>query len=452
MKKLAALLLTLVLSLNLFGCAKGQQTEIAASAVSSSSDKTTSTDSELPQCTLNYVSWMTKGEDQATLDAFMIENPQITVENRSLAGSSYDADLNTLMLGGDTPDVFMVQPYQIPSLIAGGYIRPLTGVAGVEKQASNESVNAFLSKDGDVYGYALNGGYGKDYVYYNKAFFEENHLTEPTTIEEFEALCAKIKELGMDPLIVPAGDTWNAIYPGNNYFLKALRDCGNMSKHEHELALLTGEKKPSDFFGDAFRAMKKYYDNGWISEGGVSMGWETGTQFFVDGNAAMIITGNWLPGSAPIVNTPDFELGCFYMPGIPNEDGKSCVYQVLERILVMSSSSENPDAAQALFEYMIRDDVLSEYLISQNLQGINIQVPVDPIFEQAIEQLTGDDYALEIECELPCMPSGWAPNQYQYAADIYSGADVEELLQKLDADYEAAMSTVNVQSYIDKLS
>ena len=108
----------------------------------------------------------------------------------------------------------------------------------------------------------------------------------------------------------------------------------------------------------------------------------------------------------------------------------------------------DPEAALKLFEYWIRDDVLVKYLERQGLLGINVSAKVDPVFDYAYGLFEDTDkYAFSIG-DLAMMPPGYNPNMAQYYADIYSGVDVQELLDKLDADYDAAMSTVDLEEYI----
>ena len=107
---------------------------------------------ELEACTLNYVSWMTKGEDNMLLDGFMAENPQITVEGNFLDGTNYAEVLMPMILNGDVPDVFMVNPYQVKDLAKEGFIGPITDIPGVAAQAENApGLNKSMSYDGDVY-------------------------------------------------------------------------------------------------------------------------------------------------------------------------------------------------------------------------------------------------------------------------------------------------------------
>ena len=56
---------------------------------------------------------------------------------------------------------------------------------------------------GDNLMYTLPLSKSTEVLYYNKTFFEANNLTVPTTWEELEAVCAKIKEL--DPDSIPLG-------------------------------------------------------------------------------------------------------------------------------------------------------------------------------------------------------------------------------------------------------
>ena len=403
---------------------------------------------EIPEAHLNWLSWMTKGEDEPTIKAFMEKYPQVKVEVMAIDGTNYATDLITRCLGGDVPDVFLAQTNAINELVANGFIQPIDGLAGVDKQQANESIQNLLSRDGKTYGYAINGGKGSRFVYYNKAMFAEAGIEkEPETYEEFEAICAKLKEAGIDPLITPAGDTWNANYFANSFMVVNTVNLG-MSKGT-ELALLKGEAKMSDLYGDMFRKMKEFYDNGWISEGGLSMGWEAGTQYFVDGGAAMICTGNWLPGSTPIQEAPeDFEYGAFILPGIPANDGMCYDTVGTDRCIFLSANPSSPEAAKALFEYFISDEVLYEYLTRQGLTGVNLEVPVAEVFQGPMDTLANGKYVLTTDLGLPDMPSGYAPNLSQYCADVFSGASVEELLAKLDADFDAAMSTVDVESYI----
>ena len=164
----------------------------------------------------------------------------------------------------------------------------------------------------------------------------------------------------------------------------------------------------------------------------------------------MFSTGSWFPGSTPVAENPDFEFGCFDTPGIP-VDGVYLDYLTVDRSIAISAQTEYPEAARALVEYFIREDVLTEYLTSQGLTGINVNVPINPVLNDVVTMLSGDNYVLSPKVNLPDMPTGWNTNYYQYCADACAGSDPAELAQKLDDEYAAFIAAIDVQPILDSL-
>lgn len=466
-KKLLALLLAVCMVLGMMaltGCSKpedkSEAAQNAASETEASAEQTPAEGSEASSegtlsGTINYVSWMTKGEDLGLLEGFMNENEGVEVINRSLDGSAYMEALTPMLLNGDIPDVFMIDANQLKDLAKEGYIRPIDDMPGIaEQNAANPGLVDIVSYDGQTYGYMISGTVGYGHVYYNVKYFEKNGLDVPTTLDEFEALCAKIKELGDDPMIISAGDTWSAFYFGVNQYFKTLANLGEIGgKNDAQKALLTGEIKPSDIYGGAFRQLAMYRDNEWISQAGLSMGWESACQLFVDGGAPMFASGAWVPTSAPITGNTneDFELGAFPIPGAAADDGHCYESAGVSLIMVMGANSDNAAAAEALFNYIKREDVLVPYLNANGFFGLNVTTEVAPALEYSYAELKNtDNYILE-PFAMSNMPSGWNANVSQYNADIFSGVDVEELLAKLDSDYEAVLENTDVDAILSTL-
>ena len=455
MKRMIAFLLSLVLVLAcLAGCA-GTRTEPVETVDNAASSSDTNTSGEATgekeenEITgkITYVSWMTKGEDEAVINGFMEEYPGVEVEIRAIDGTNYGSDVLTLCAGGDVPDVLLTKPVYLADLVDQGYIAPLDGIAGVETQTSEE-VNQVCSRNGNLYLYALNGGKGTYFIYYNKAIFEQYNLSVPTTPEELDAICETLKNAGVTPLITPAGDTWNSWYFANGYYFNAVQKLGGPVATE--IALLEGTIKPSDIYAPVLNRIADYHEKGYLSEGGLSMGWEAAAQYFCEGNAAMFSTGSWFPGSTPVAENPDFEFGCFDTPGIP-VDGVYLDYLTVDRSIAISAQTEYPEAARALVEYFIREDVLTEYLTSQGLTGINVNVPINPVLNDVVTMLSGDNYVLSPKVNLPDMPTGWNTNYNQYCADACAGSDPAELAQKLDDEYAAFIAAIDVQPILDSL-
>jgi len=450
--------ITSLLVMSLSACGNNNSSDPVSTAtdpVSTANDTSStenSTESSTENISLNYVSWMTKGEDLPVLDSFMEENSNIRITNQSLDGSNYEQLLNTMMLGGSVPDVFLVNPSMIPDLVKNGYIKPLDGIAGIENQSKNQEITRLLSVDGETYGFAINGSIGDPFVYYNTLFFEEHNLEIPTTLEEFEQLLTDIAALGETPLAVSPGDLWSAMYSTRQIFFNKAFALNMVAPHNAELSILTGETKLSDLYRESFEKLSYYMSNDWISKDTLSMGWEQSAQYLVDGGAQLFVSGPWVPSSTPVAESePEvFELGAFPLPYERLSDGNYYANSSVDRVLVLSANSENPEAAQKFFEYFISDDVLREYLESQGLTGMNIETVADPVFEYSYKFFNEENVVLNFAV-MSKMPPGYNANVNQYAADIYTGSNVDELLERIDADYEAAMSTVDLQEYIDAI-
>lgn len=455
-KIICALGITSLLAVCLAACGNSNQTNQTASTTdtASAASDTSSTESNAggssENASLNYVSWMTKGEDLPVLNSFMEANPNIKVTNQSLDGTNYQQLLNTMMLGGSVPDVFLVQPHLIPDLVKNGYIKSLDGIAGIERQSGNQEITDLLSVDGNVYGFAINGTVGDPFVYYNKLFFEEHNLEIPTTLDEFDQLLSDIAAVGETPLAVSPGDLWSAMYSSRQIYFSKAFELDLIASHNAELSILTGETKLSDFYREPFEKISYYMSNDWIAKDTLSMGWEQSAQYLVDGGAQLFVSGPWVPSSTPVAESDpaEFELGAFPLPYQRLSDGNYHASSSVDRVLVLSAHSENPEAAQKLFEYFISDEILREYLESQGLTGMNIETVADPVFEYSYNFFNTENVVLNFAV-MSKMPPGYKANVDQYAADIFTGANVDELLERIDADYDAAMSTVDLQEYID---
>ena len=79
-------------------------------------------------------------------------------------------------------------------------------ILGLTKEQQEDFIAGYYNEGkqfGDGLMYTLPLSKSTEVLYYNKTFFDEHKLTVPTTWEEMEAVCAKIKEI--DPDSIPLG-------------------------------------------------------------------------------------------------------------------------------------------------------------------------------------------------------------------------------------------------------
>ena len=81
-----------------------------------------------------------------------------------------------------------------------------TEILGLTDEQKADFIEGYYNEGmqfGDGLMYTMPLSKSTEVLYYNKTFFDENGLTVPTTWEEMEAVCAKIKEI--DPNSIPLG-------------------------------------------------------------------------------------------------------------------------------------------------------------------------------------------------------------------------------------------------------
>ena len=161
------------------------------------------------------------------LDQYIVEfnklYPNITIEHKQVG--SYDdvrEKIATEITVGNQPNIAYCYPDHVALYNMGNAVITLDNLIASTMEVTRadgtkevlgltaEQIADFIPgyyEEGKCYGddlmYTLPMSKSTEVLYYNKTFFEENGLTVPTTWDEMEAVCAKIKEL--DPMSIPLG-------------------------------------------------------------------------------------------------------------------------------------------------------------------------------------------------------------------------------------------------------
>ena len=161
------------------------------------------------------------------LDAYIVEfkelYPNITINHQQVGG--YDdvrEQIATEITVGNQPNIAYCYPDHVAMYNTLGAVASLdalidsTAVAvrgdgsketmGLSQRQINDFIAGYYNEGkqfGDGKMYTLPLSKSTEVLYYNATFFAENGLTPPTTWDEMEALCARIKEI--DPDCIPLG-------------------------------------------------------------------------------------------------------------------------------------------------------------------------------------------------------------------------------------------------------
>ena len=391
--------------------------------------------------TLRYVSWMTSGEDKAFLEAFMKENPDINLEVEALDGTNYDKLLKTRLRGGDAPDVFLIQPTQYEKFIKEGYLMDVSDRPAMELLSQSESLEALYTVNGKKYGFPICTQGGPLPVFYNVKYFEKLGITAPKTLDELWAAAEKIKADGVEPFVFGDKDTWTF-----EYFFRGRHFGDYLSKTpEWGLALYNGDVKCSEMFKKEFEMAEMMVQKGYIGKASLTMTYPQSVTYFIEGKAAMLPQGTWIPGLDEIKNADpeSFELGCFTLP-VDEVDGKIYTTGSSDRSIVISSSTKHPEEAKKLFDWFTKKENISEYLSSQSLSTfLPIEYEVDPVLKDYVTELTTDKYKI-IMSQKATMPTGFSSMMEKGLQSILAGSTAADELPKLDEEFEKFKSSIAV--------
>ncbi len=239
------------------------------------------------------------------VNGFNESHPEYNITIQAGDGSAYSEIVQAKVQTGEFPDIVEMRDTAI--YVRAGMLEPISP----EVEALFQSTVKF---DGVTYTAPMSGGNTMGIIY-NAAYFAENGLEEPTTWDEFIALCDQIKALGdMSPLVVGASDVWHM------GFLYQI--CyGNSVTANNPNFIADCYAGTEDFLSDNFREamedltniISSYAQTGWASTADAQI-----ATFLVNDMSAMMCSGTHMFDQIAQAD-PDFEMGWF---PIPDEDGK----------------------------------------------------------------------------------------------------------------------------------
>ncbi len=209
MKKIVSLLLIAVMLVGMTGMLSGCGTNVAPDFVMPEGGF----DTESP-VTIRFYHQMGANLTKVLEDAIADFNeiyPNITVEHTSYG--DYDGvrdQIRTELTVGDQPNLAYCYPDHIALYNISGGVQTLDTLIASEYGFTEEQIADFVPayyNEGKAFGdgkmYSLPIAKSTEVLYYNKTFFATHNLTVPTTWEEMEAVCRRIREI--DPTCIPLG-------------------------------------------------------------------------------------------------------------------------------------------------------------------------------------------------------------------------------------------------------
>lgn len=182
---------------------------------------------------------------------------------------------------------------------------------------------------------------------YNETMFEQAGIEKnPTTWEELDAVCAKLKEAGFAPISMD--DAYATMLPG--MFLE--REKGE-DFIEELINDSTGEMWRDEAVVKMAKAFEDFAKKGYFHENVGGNKWPAGQTDVANGKAALYYTGTWLPNEVRDITGPDFKWGAFTYPDTVAGAGKSAMSESGgSSMLAVSKSCKNPELAMEFISFI----------------------------------------------------------------------------------------------------
>ena len=260
--------------------------------------------------------------------------------------------------------------------------------------------------------------------FYNKDIFEEAGVTEvPTTWEELDAACAKIKEAGYTP--ITCDDAYITCMFGYH-----------MSRLIGEPATETVVKEGNWDDPAVLKTAEAYADfasKGYFSETIASNVWPAGqNQELAMGTAAMYLNGSWLPNEVKDMAGEDFRWGCFSYPAVDGGvDGVEAANYGAQ-VLAINKDSKNAEAAFQLIEYITKGE------FDQKLSEYSVGIPADT---------TNTEWPALLADVKPVMDS--LTTRYPWAAGAEANADMTPIIK--ENFLNLCGGSIDAQGFVDAL-
>jgi len=296
-----------------------------------------------------------KGYYEQVAEDFEADHPGVTIEISAMAHEDMVDKLAAAFQSGDIPDVYMERGGgELGDHVEAGMVRDISDDAAEEIEKIGGSV-AGWQVDGQTY--ALPFSLGVVGFWYNTELFEEAGITEPpATVAEWNDAVDKLKDAGIEPVSVGAGDGW----PSAHYwYYAALRQCSEDA--------LSSALTDLDFSDPCFVAAGETveeilgmepFNSGFLATK-AQEGATSASGLLATGKVAMEMQGHWEPGVMQGLTDDGKGLGdkTGWFPFPEVEGGSGDPAAALGGGDAWAVSEEAPDVAVDFVKYLLSDEV-----------------------------------------------------------------------------------------------
>lgn len=283
---------------------------------------------------------------------FQAENPDINVIANNGDREAHKTAIRNF-LTAEAPDVTSWYPgNRMAPFVDAGLFEPITDLWA--ENGLNEdfaSIKATMSRDGETWGVPYT--FYQWGIYYRKDIFDLLGLQEPQTWDELIAACKPMKENGVTPFSIGTLYLWTAA---------GVFDYINLRTNGYEVHndLTAGKIKYTDpRIVKTMENWKQLIDECGFVDNHASMSWQDSVAPFANGDAAMMVKGNFAVDAYRQAGLTDEQIDFFQFPEIT--PGLPRAEEAPADAFFIPTNAKNKEDARKWLAFVARPDVQTKW-------------------------------------------------------------------------------------------
>lgn len=291
---------------------------------------------------------------QQLVDKFNEAHEDVTIKITAPADAG--TVLKTRMAKNDMPDIVMMGgDNNYTEVESAGMLVDLSDQDYISNiQDSYMQMVYDVNKDKEEKAYGVPYATNASGVIYNVDKFEEFGLEIPKTWDEFIDVLDQIKDAGEQPLLMTYKDAWTSLCPWNSMAPDLQPDGFTDDRKEGK----------TTFAGTHEEIVEKYLTLlDYAQDDFMGLTYDDGNKAFANGDAVMIINGNWAINQYKNANA-DINVNMFALPA-SNDESKNYVTSGVDVLMGVCKDSANEDMAKEFVSFMMEPENAQTYIDDQ---------------------------------------------------------------------------------------
>lgn len=268
-------------------------------------------------------------------------------------------------------------------------------------------------------------------VIYNRRIFEEHGLEVPTTWDEFLGVCETLQGADVTPIYATFLDPWTIAQGLFDYTVGGMVDVRDFYARMNELGEDVGPDSEVSFQRTLLEPVQRMLELvPFLNADAPNRGYGDGNTAMANEQAAMYFQGPWAFGEIEKAGA-DLDLGTFPLP-MTDDPADLKVRVNIDLSLWVPEAANEQQGARELLQFLMRPEVQDPYNAEFLAFGTTKNAP--PVTDDRIAEM--QQYYDEGRFYMGA--SQFIPNSIpaqNYIQSIVGGADAEQLLARMDADW-----------------